>query len=163
LWAKVGRSGKGNRVFIGEYEHSLDGKNRLNIPSSFRETIEADEATKVLYITLGLDTCLFLYTESQWGKVAASLRAMQFTGADARRFNRIFFSSARKAEIDDQGRILVPESLKTQAQITKGVTVVGVDERIEIWDRELWKIMKTPPSGEFERLAEELYRRKEGV
>jgi MraZ protein len=159
----VVRSGKGSKVFYGEYEHSLDGKNRLSIPASFRETVEANETTKVLYMTLGLDKCLFLYTESQWGRVTASLRAMQFTGAAARRFNRIFFSNARKLEIDDQGRVLVPEPLKSQAEIAKSVTVIGVDDRIEVWDRELWKTMKSAPDGEYERLAEGLLNRKEGV
>jgi len=149
--------GRGVRVFIGEYEHSLDGKNRLNVPAKFREIVDANRESKTLYVTRGLDTCLFLYTKTQWEAVARSLKDMSFTGAAARQFKRIFFANAREVELDEQGRILIPESLKADARITRSVTVVGVDDRIEIWDRELWKAMKSAPEGEYEELAEKLF------
>ncbi len=143
-------------MFIGEYDHNLDGKNRLSIPSKFREIVEGGEEAKGFYVTLGLDTCLFLFTASQWERVTSALRARSFTDANARKFQRIFYSNAVYVDIDRQGRVLIPESLKVAAQIARQVSLVGVDERIEVWDRARWKSSKEAFSGEYETLAAQL-------
>ena len=120
LWGKVGECGKGVRVFIGEYEHNLDGKNRLNVPAKFREIVDASRESKTLYVTRGLDTCLFLYTKAQWDEVTASLKAMSFHGRGGAAVQAHLLRNAREVELDEQGRILIPENLKTEARLHEG-------------------------------------------
>jgi len=144
-------------MFIGEYDHHLDGKNRLSIPVRFREAVESAEERKGFFVTRGLDSCLFLYTESQWNEVIAGLKAKPFTDAVVRKFQRAFFSNATYAEFDNQGRILIPENLKRFAGLVKNVTVIGVLGRIEVWDRDAWRAAKHLPGGEYESLAQQLF------
>ena len=144
-------------MFIGEYEHALDGKNRLNIPRKFREEIESSQDAKGLYITRGLDDCLFLFAASQWDTVVKTIRNKPFVDAATRRFHRIFFSNTTHCELDAQGRVLIPENLKNAVGIDRNVTVVGVYDRIEVWDRQRWKSMKESSAGEYESLAQQLF------
>lgn len=143
-------------MFIGEHEHSIDGKSRLSIPADFRQAIDENEPHTKLVITRGLDTCLFVYTASQWDQVRAALKAMSFTDGNVRNFKRFFYGSAREVDIDAQGRILIPEVLREAAQLGKDVTILGTDERMEIWDRARWNALKQSSAGEFERLADKL-------
>ena len=144
-------------MFIGEYDHTLDGKNRLSIPRKFRETIDSSGEQKGFYITRGLDECLFVFAASQWESVVAGIRNKPFTDAVTRRFQRLFFSNAAFVEIDNQGRVLVPENLKRAAGLSKNVTVVGIYDRIEVWDRERWRSMKQASGGEYESLAQQMF------
>jgi len=143
-------------MFIGEYEHRLDAKNRLSIPRKFRDHVEETEERKGFYVTLGLDNCLFLYTPSQWGEVSSQLRDKPFTDPAARRFKRLFFSNATYAEIDSQGRVLVPDKLKRAVGLNKNVTVVGVHSHVEVWARNRWKEASEADESEYEELAERL-------
>jgi len=144
-------------MFIGEYEHTLDGKNRLSVPHKFREIVESSEEQKGFYVTLGLDNCLFLFTKKQWDAVIAKLENVSFTNDAARGFERVFFSSAVYAEIDNQGRVLIPEPLKRTAGLAKNVAVVGVNARIEVWDRDRWRAMKGSSSGSYGSWAQQLF------
>ena len=144
-------------MFIGEHDHKIDSKNRLSIPSKFRDILKASDEVNGFYVTRGLDQCLFLFTGSQWDEVTGSLRQRAFTDSASRRFQRLFFSNASFCELDNQGRILIPEKLKDVARISKEVTIVGVYSRIEVWSRSRWKAVQEADGGEYEALAEQLF------
>ncbi|GAA0743784.1 division/cell wall cluster transcriptional repressor MraZ [Clostridium oceanicum] len=120
-------------MFIGEYNHSLDKKNRIIIPSKFRE-----ELGKQFILTKGLDGCLYVYPRSQWELLQKKLEKLPLTNKNARAFVRFFFSGAHEIELDKQGRTLIPQNLIEYGNIEKDVVSIGVSNRIEIWSREKW-------------------------
>ena len=142
-------------MFYGEFSHSLDRKGRLIIPSRFREALKEAYAEK-LYITRGLDKCLFIFTEEEWKMQESRFRSMSFTKSEHRKFNRLFFSGAQDVVADKQGRILLSSYLKDYAGIKKDVVFVGVSNRIEIWSKELWKEFYDTSKESFEEIAENL-------
>lgn len=142
-------------MFYGEYEHSLDSKDRLIIPAKFREIFQENYVEK-FFITRGLDRCLFVFTEEEWKLQEKKFRDIPFTRQESRKFNRIYFSGASEVVCDKQGRILVPGYLKTYADIKQDVVVIGVSDRIEIWAKEKWQGFVNENLGSFEALAEQL-------
>jgi MraZ protein len=116
-------------MFIGEYTYSIDDKKRLAVPSKFRQFLG-----KNAVITRGLDQCLFLYPAKEWGKLAKKLSQLPLAQADARGFVRLMLGGAMEAAIDSLGRILVPDYLKDYALLKKKVVLVGLYDRIELWD-----------------------------
>lgn len=120
-------------MLIGEYSHSLDNKNRLSLPSKFRKTLG-----KKIVMTRGLDTCIFLFTINEWGKIAEKLASQSVGSKDSRDLNRFFLSGAVEVEVDSAGRILVPEYLKNFANLETKTTLAGLYSRIEIWNEEEW-------------------------
>ena len=142
-------------MFYGEYEHSLDRKGRLIIPSKFREAIKEHYIEK-FYVTRGLDKCLFMFAEEEWKAQEAKFKALPFTKAEARKFNRLYFSGATDVEPDKQGRILLPKFLKDYADIKKDVVVTGISNRIEIWAKDKWQEFYNTQSDSFEEIAERL-------
>ncbi len=121
-------------MFIGEYNHSLDTKNRIIIPAKFRE-----ELGKNFVLTKGLDGCLYVYPKSQWEVLQKKLETLPLTNKNARAFVRFFFSGAHELELDKQGRTLIPQNLLEYGQIQKEIVSIGVSNRIEIWSREKWE------------------------
>ena len=142
-------------MFYGEYEHSLDNKARVIIPAKFREVFKERYVEK-FYITRGLDQCLFVFTEETWQQQEKKFRDMPFTRGDARRFNRLFFSGASEVVCDKQGRILIPDYLKTYADIDRDVMIIGISDRIEIWAKNKWNDFYESNKGSFEDLADKL-------
>lgn len=142
-------------MFYGEYEHSLDQKDRVIIPAKFREIFKENYAEK-FYITRGLDRCLFVFTEEEWKAQEKRFRDMPFTREESRKFNRLYFSGAAEVICDKQGRILIPGYLKDYADIKVDVVIIGVSDRIEIWSREKWSEFFKQNLGSFESLAEKL-------
>ena len=122
-------------MFYGEYEHSLDSKDRLIIPAKFREIFQENYVEK-FFITRGLDRCLFVFTEEEWKLQEKKFRDIPFTRQESRKFNRLYFSGASEVVCDKQGRILVPAYLKSYADIKEDVVIIGVSDRIEIWAKE---------------------------
>lgn len=118
------------RMFMGEYNHTIDAKGRLIIPSKFREAL-GDE----FVVTKGLDGCLFVFDRTEWSAFEEKLKSLPITNKDARQFVRFFLAGAASVEVDKQGRILVPNVLREFADLTKDVTLIGVGSRIEIWDK----------------------------
>ena len=118
-------------MFYGEYEHTLDKKGRLILPAKVRETAKSHYIEK-FYITRGLDTCLFLFSEDEWKTQESRFKSLSFTKKEARRFNRLFFSGAVEVIPDGQGRILIPKYLKDYASIKKDVVITGVSNRLLI-------------------------------
>jgi len=140
-----------NGVFVGEYQHTIDEKNRLIIPAKFREDLGAK-----FIATRGLDNCLFIYPMAEWQNIENKLKALPFTNKDARAFVRFFFSGACECELDKQGRINIPQSLRDYAKLEKEVVVIGVSSRIEIWSKECWNNYLQQTAESYEALAEEL-------
>ncbi|MBN1794684.1 MAG: division/cell wall cluster transcriptional repressor MraZ [Candidatus Omnitrophica bacterium] len=143
-------------MFYGEFSHTLDRKGRIIIPARFRESFKEHYAEK-FYLTRGLDTCLFLFTEDEWRTQESKFKNLSFTKPEARQFNRLFFSGAAEVVCDKQGRILIPAYLKQYADIKREVVVVGVSNRIEIWAKENWKMFYDQSKGSFEEIAEKLF------
>ena len=143
-------------MFYGEYEHSMDRKGRLIIPSKFREVFKENYVER-FFVTRGLDTCLFVFTEDEWKKQEGKFRSLSFTTREARQFNRIYFSGACEVTCDRQGRILVPQYLKDFAKIKSDAVIVGVSNRMEIWAKELWKEFYDNTKDSFEKLAENIF------
>ena len=119
---------------MGEYNHTIDAKGRLIIPSKFRETL-GDE----FVVTKGLDGCLFVYDNAEWSAFEEKLKSLPLTNKDARQFVRFFLAGATLAEVDKQGRILVPANLREFAGLEKEVVLVGVASRVEIWSKVRWE------------------------
>lgn len=142
-------------MFIGEYEHVIDNKSRVIIPAKFREIFK-ERFVEKFYVTRGLEQCLFVFTEDTWKNVAKNFRDKPFTQMNTRTFNRLFFSGACEAVCDKQGRILIPDYLKSFAQIKTEITIVGVSDRIEIWAKEKWQSFFGDHKNQFEELAEKL-------
>lgn len=142
-------------MFYGEYEHALDAKSRVIVPARFREIFK-ERYVERFFITRGLDQCLFLFTEETWKSVEKKFSEMPFTKGESRSFNRLLFSGASDVICDKQGRILIPDYLKTFAGIQTEVMIVGVSSRIEIWAKDKWQNFLNTNSGQFEELAEKL-------
>ncbi|HWO07769.1 MAG TPA: division/cell wall cluster transcriptional repressor MraZ [Candidatus Paceibacterota bacterium] len=138
-------------MFIGEYEHALDEKNRVSLPKQFRTGLG-----KKIVMTRGLDNCLFVYSRDSWEKVAAKLQELSFAAADTRGFNRFILSGAAELDVDGAGRVLIPEHQRQFASLKKQVVFAGVSDRIEIWDAEHWKQYKAQIEKKADALAEKL-------
>ena len=120
-------------MFMGEYSHSIDAKGRLIIPSRFRDALGEE-----FVLTKGLDGCLSIYPQSEWEAFEQKLRALPLTNKNARAFTRFFVASATPCELDKQGRILVPATLREYADLEKDVVLTGNINRIEIWSKRKW-------------------------
>jgi len=120
-------------LLIGEFEHSLDAKGRLIMPSKFREDI-GDK----FIVTKGLDGCLFGFSLVEWKNFEEKLRSLPISNKDARDFSRFFFAGAIECEIDKQGRFLVSSNLRNFANFKKDVVIIGMNSRIEIWSKDRW-------------------------
>jgi len=138
-------------MFIGEYSHTIDPKKRLALPSKFRGEL----GSKVV-VTRGLDNCLFVYPMKVWEEIATKLGTLPVGEAATRSFIRVMLAGAADVELDSQGRILVPEYLKNDGGLKKDVTIVGLFNRLEIWDSEEWRKYKTQAEKNTGEIAEEL-------
>ena len=118
-------------MFMGEYNHTIDAKGRLIIPSKFRDALG-----DTFVVTKWLDGCLFVYDNDEWTAFEEKLKSLPITNKEARQFARFFLAGAAEVEVDKQGRILVPNVLREFAQISKDVVLIGVASRIEIWSKE---------------------------
>ncbi len=136
-------------MLIGEYIHTLDDKNRVSLPIKFRK-----EIGKKIIATSGLDNCLWLFTEAQWKNISSRLSENSTLTSDKRSFNRYIFGSASEIEVDTIGRILLPEFLVTRAGLKNKVAVVGVQDKVEIWNEDEWSKFKNGIKAD--QLAEKL-------
>lgn len=145
-------------MFYGEYRHNIDNKGRLIIPAKFRLVLK-DKYIDKFYVTRGLERCLFVFTENDWNLLEQKFKSLPLTQATARAFSRLLFSGAYEAKCDRQGRILIPNHLLKYAHITKEVLIIGVSNRIEIWDVGTWGQFSQISINDYERIAEELVER----
>jgi MraZ protein len=142
-------------MFYGEYDHTIDRKGRLILPSKFREVAKANFIEK-FFVTRGLDKCLFMFAEEEWKTQEQRFKALSFTKKESRRFNRVYFSGAIDIAVDSQGRFLIPPYLKDFAGIKRDVVIIGVSNRIEIWSKDIWQEFYAQSRDSFEDIAEKL-------
>jgi MraZ protein len=138
-------------MFIGEYRHNIDDKGRLAIPVKFRGDLAHGAV-----VTRGLDTSLFLFPKEEWDKLAEKLAGLPLGQSNSRAFTRLMLAGAMDVEMDKQGRMVLPEYLRTYAGIGKDVIVAGLYTRLEIWDAKKWQAYKTTAEGDAEKIAEQL-------
>ena len=138
-------------MFIGEYSYTIDEKKRLAIPTKFRQLLG-----KKTVITRGLDNCLFLYPTKEWQNLATKLSKLPLSQADARGFARLMLTGAMEANLDNLGRILVPDFLKGYAGLKKKLVIAGVYNRIEVWDEIKWQEYKKKTEMAVGDIAERL-------
>ncbi len=138
-------------MFIGEYEHTLDAKGRIIIPSKFREKL-GDE----FVMTKGLDSCLFVYPKSEWSILEEKLKTLPLTNKDARAFIRFFFAGASECNLDKQGRVTIPSNLRKHSKLDKEAVVIGVSTRMEIWDKEEWDEYNNDENLSYESISEKM-------
>lgn len=138
-------------MFIGEYQHSVDPKKRLALPSKFRKELGAR-----VVVTRGLDKCLFVYPIKTWKDLAEKLGTLPMGESSTRSFVRLMLAGAVDSDVDSQGRILLPEYLKEYAGLNRSVTVAGLFNRLEIWDEMKWKTYKGKAEESSDEIAEQL-------
>lgn len=138
-------------MFIGEYRHNLDTKNRIIIPSKYRE-----ELGDTFIVTLGLDGCLTIYSHQQWFHLLEELKKLPDTKKESRMYRRLIIAKACECELDKQGRIQLPSHLVKGANMEKECVVVGVSEHVELWSLASWEAFYDEASASFEDIAEKL-------
>ena len=148
-------------MFIGEYQHSLDEKGRVAVPSKFRAGLKSGAI-----VTRGLDHCLFVLEKTEWETLAKKLIAMPIAKSNSRAFVRLMLAGAMEVDLDIQGRILLPDYLRKYAGLSSGggsasggkkhVIIAGLYNRLEIWDEESWKRYKEKTEASGDDIAEQL-------
>ena len=138
-------------MLIGEYEHSIDTKGRLIMPSKLKEDIG-----EKFVVTKGLDGCLFVYSQTEWKIFEDKLRTFPLTNKDARALIRFFLAGAMECEIDKQGRFLIPSNLRGFAGLEKEVVVIGVLDKIEIWSKDKWLKYSEEENNSADEIAEKM-------
>lgn len=138
-------------MLIGQYEHTIDSKKRLSLPSKFRK-----ELGKKVVITRGTDNCLVVYTEDKWKLEAEKLSGLPISQREAREYARITLAGATEIELDKLGRVLIPDYLKSYSGLIKNVIVIGLSDRLEIWDNRKWEIYRTRVEKKVNTIASKL-------
>lgn len=138
-------------MFIGQYEHSIDAKGRIAVPSKFRHAI-----TGGAVITKGLDGCVFVFPAEKWRKMAQNIGQLPLTRSSARLYSRLILSGATEVEFDKQGRIVLPSYLREFANLKSHAIVIGVYDRVEIWNKAQWKKAISKVEDKAGEIAEQL-------
>ena len=146
-----GAEGQAGTMLMGEYVHIMDEKGRVNVPARLREELGDN-----FVVTRGLDNCLFIYPAGEWAILAAKLRNLPSSKAEARAFLRRLFSGAAEVELDRQGRVLIPPPLREHASLQKEVIFIGVSNRAELWSKEKWEEYSKEAGRSFEEVAEKM-------
>ena len=146
-----GRKGGVTMFFIGTYNHSLDEKNRVTMPSKLRDKLGA-----TVYITLGLDKCLAIYPEDTFIQIASNLSRASSLQNDNRGYKRTFYANSYECDVDKQGRIQLSKELCEKCSVKKDVVVIGVDDHVEIWDRQQYNEMSEINDGKYEENAQRI-------
>jgi MraZ protein len=131
-------------VFLGEFQHSVDSKGRLVLPSKFRERLE-----RGLVVTKGQEHCLYVFPIDRWEEEVEKVNRLPRTDRRSRNYARSFFGSASDQQLDGQGRIQVPQALRDYADLGKDVVVIGVADRVEIWDVASWEALSSEADEQF--------------
>lgn len=139
-------------MFLGEFSHNLDDKGRLTIPAKFR-----DELAGGVVITRGIDRCLSVFPRAGWDSLAERIAQLPITQRNARNFGRLMFSGAADFIPDRQGRVLIPQGLRAYAGLDGEAVVIGLYDRLEIWNPELWADVKAKVEEDPESIAEQLH------
>jgi MraZ protein len=141
-------------MLLGAHDHSLDDKNRLTLPAKLREQLGGE-----VVVTRGMDGCLYVYARAAWDELAGRISGLDSLSAASRQMQRHFFANATAVEPDKQGRVVIPPTLLERAGIGREVTVAGVHDHLEIWDRAEWSKQLAEAEGSAEDVAERLANR----
>ncbi|KKU14004.1 MAG: Protein MraZ [Parcubacteria group bacterium GW2011_GWC2_45_7] len=136
---------------MGNYQHTMDAKRRIPLPARLRDMLG-----KTVVIARGFESCLFVYPQNTWTELADKISKLPLTQASARSLARFIFSGAVEAELDQLGRVLVPEYLAAHAQLKKEVVVVGTGSRLEVWDKGRWETHHAREAEDISQTAEQL-------
>jgi MraZ protein len=138
-------------MFLGHYEHTIDEKGRITLPAKFRADL-----TSGLVITRGEDKCLVIYTIAEWQRRTEAIRQLSSAKQDVRNYTRLILSAAEGSTPDKQGRVLLPQRLREYASLNTNVVLIGLDNRIEVWDSELWQEVMTQAEQNSTIISEEI-------
>lgn len=138
-------------MFIGEYRHTFDAKNRVSLPSKFRKELGAS-----VIVTRGLDKCLFIYPKAAWKAEAKKIAAHSTGGAAGRGLARLMLAGASEADVDSAGRILIPDYLRSFAAVKEKAVIAGVSDRVELWDESAWESYTKAIERDADQFAETL-------
>lgn len=138
-------------MFLGEYEHSVDSKGRIAVPARYRTQLEQG-----LIITRSFDQCLFVYPQEEWENLSLKLNGLSFVQEEVRKARRMLFGNAFELELDRQGRILLPGSLREYASIGNDAIVAGMGSYIEMWSAELWRANQDDLTNDSAEIAQTL-------
>jgi len=139
-------------MLLGEYEHTIDDKNRLTLPAKFRKAF-----AEGIVVTRGLDDCLYAYGPADWARLVESrLAPLNPFSKEGRQMQRFFYAGAVETDLDRQGRVTIPAALMQRAKLTRDVVVAGVHDHLEIWDRAEWQRELAEVEGSAEDVAERL-------
>ncbi len=138
-------------MFIGEYKHSLDEKGRVAIPVKFRPNFRGG-----IVVSRGLDHCLFVFEKKEWEVFAGKIKALPISQSNPRAFSRLMLGGAMELGLDAQGRVLLPDYLRDYAGLSKQAVIVGLYDRLEMWDEERWKEYKARTEASGDDIAEKL-------
>ena len=141
-------------MFRGRFEHTIDEKGRLSIPSKFRELLSARGENEL--VLTDFDSCLAAYPKDEWRVLEEKMKQLSMIQKDVRNFLRLFYSSATEVPLDPQGRILIPPQLRERARLDREVVLLGLLNKIEIWDKESWEDFMARSAGTFEEVASKL-------
>jgi MraZ protein len=139
-------------LFIGRYEYSLDDKSRVSIPAKFREALSSSADSRLI-LTI-LDGCIAAYPYQEWLRIQGQISALGSISRQKRAFLRVYFSRATECTFDKLGRVLIPQALKTDAQIQKNVVIVGVGEKLEVWAKEKWEELVREATADPDQIAD---------
>jgi len=141
-------------MWLGEYTHSLDDKNRITIPRRLLLGLERDpEGNSCAILTRGFEGCLFLFSEQGFDEVLKRLKTRAFDGAEERKMQRLFFANSHRLVLDTAGRLLVPEKLKRLVGIEREVVLIGAIDRVELWPKATWNAFESRHSKDFDDLG----------
>ena len=138
-------------MLIGEYEHSVDAKGRLIMPSKLKQDLGES-----FIVTKGLDSCLFVFSLTEWSNFEEKLKTLPLTNKNSRDFVRFFLSGATECELDKQGRFLISANLRQYASLEKDVVIIGVGTRLEIWNKEKWQEYSNEENISADEIAENM-------
>jgi MraZ protein len=144
-------------LLTGTFERSVDEKLRIAIPKRLRDALEPAEA-KGVYVAPGTDGCLAIYTEAAFAKLADRLTQIPPTQQDVRAFSRLFYGQAQYTDIDGQGRMRIPAELAKLAGLQKEAVLVGVQDHMELWDKQRWEAYLAQKSQHYDEIAEAAFR-----
>jgi MraZ protein len=129
-------------MFRGSFEHSVDSKGRVSVPSRFRDILSERYEGK-LVLTMDFDKCIMVYPIEEWERIEEKIKSLPQSQKEVKDYTRFVFSNATECELDKQGRILIPPPLRENAGINKSVMVVGILNKMEIWDKGAWDTRKS--------------------
>ena len=143
-------------MFSGKYQHNIDQKGRLSIPAKFRDILSHKYGSDTLILTRFLDNCIVAYPLAEWKKIENKAQDLSTMKKDVRTFLRLFYANATEINIDAQGRILIPPTLRDFAKLGKEIVLVGFLNKIEIWSKEEWECFENQNHNNLEELAENI-------